>query len=97
MMNGKWNDIACTEVRLALCQAPLEWTLVGDNLYLLGDAINEGPKGLFYARSFCQGYEFQLFEPRDLASQTAVIAKIPTEHSSKIFWVNAARSPSDQK
>ena len=62
MMNGKWNDIACTEVRLALCQAPLEWTLVGDNLYLLGDAINEGPKGLFYARSFCQGYEFQLFK-----------------------------------
>ena len=33
----------------------------------------------------------------DLASQTAVMAKIPTEHSSKIFWVNAARSPSDQK
>ena len=97
MMNGKWNDITCNSARIALCQAPLEWTLVGDNLYLLEDAINQGPMGLWDAKHFCKGYGFQIFEPRDLASQTAVLAKIPTEHSTKRFWVNAARSPSDMK
>ena len=88
-MHGKWNDVACNQERMALCQAPLDWILIGDYLYLIGDAIDKGPMSFWKARDFCQNYDFEIFEPRTVEVQTSVLAKIPTEHSSKKFWINA--------
>jgi len=73
----------------------VDWTKIGDNLYLLEDTLSQGTVSIYSANSICGAMsddeqEVKIFEPRTSEEQNMVIEKLSSWISKKKHLISGS-------